>query len=181
MTGEFPALNLSVNGWTKITQRKKQNVSPHPDEVAHHKAQKTKIKASHCEWFLFKAMHWQWFPLHYARSWKDQTFELVRSGRGTKATCTDEKRINTNTAQILQNNHEEPIQRSKISNWVSNAMFFSLPFLWNSACINFSHRRTEEPPWAPFLLMHEEVKQTLFILYTCSSWVHLTLVKAELR
>lgn len=42
--GEFPALNFSVSSWTKITQRKRLNVSHHTDKVVHQKAQKTKIK-----------------------------------------------------------------------------------------------------------------------------------------
>lgn len=72
VTGEFLALNLSENSWTKITQRGKMFCSTRTRRrIKKHK--KAKIKASHWNWFLLKAMHWQCFPLHYAPSWIDQT------------------------------------------------------------------------------------------------------------
>lgn len=93
MLGEFPAFNLSLNSWTKIIQRMRLNVLHHKDEVAHQKAQKTKINAPHCDGFLLKPCIGSVFlsimPVHEKTRWAQhlQTFELAQSDRGTKATC----------------------------------------------------------------------------------------------
>lgn len=88
--GEFPALNFSVSSWTKITQRKRLNVSHHTDEVVHQKAQKTTGVATGVYWKLcFGSVFLSIMPIHEKtrRARLHQTFELVWSGRGTKATC----------------------------------------------------------------------------------------------